>query len=107
MHIYYPGDTLVSGQKQNPPSSASSNYLTDRSGDEWETSQAAQALARMKANPRIKYIVIVVPEDACPACQNLTGTYPKDQVPHLPIEQCSHPLGCRSYYLPYLDEIYP
>jgi hypothetical protein len=51
--------------------------------------------------------VIIVPEDACPACQNLTGTYPKDQVPRLPIEKCSHPLGCRSYYLPYLDEIYP
>jgi hypothetical protein len=25
----------------------------------------------------------------------------------LPLEECSHPLGCRSYYLPYLDEIYP
>jgi hypothetical protein len=61
----------------------------------------------MIANPRIKYIVIIVPEDACPACQNLTGTYPKDQVPHLPYEQCSHPLGCRSYYAPYLDEIFP
>jgi hypothetical protein len=28
-------------------------------------------------------------------------------VPRLPIEECSHPLGCRSYYLPYLDEIFP
>jgi len=73
----------------------------------WETSEAAQSLERMQANPRIKYIVIVVPEDACPACQNLTGTYPKDQVPQLPFEECSHPLGCRSFYLPYLDEIFP
>ena len=81
--------------------------LTDRSEDTWGSSPAAQSLERMKANSRVKYIVVVVPEDACPACQNLTGTYPKDQVPRLPIEECSHPHGCRSYYLPYLDEIFP
>jgi DMSO/TMAO reductase YedYZ molybdopterin-dependent catalytic subunit len=81
--------------------------LTERSEDTWEDSPAAESLERMKANPRIKYIVVVAPDDACPACQNLTGTYPKDQVPRLPIEKCSHPLGCRSYYLPYLDEIFP
>lgn len=88
-------------------SSTRSSPLTDRSGDTWETSAAAQSLERMKANPRIKYIVVIVPEDACPACQNLTGTYPKDQVPCLPYGECSHPLGCRSYYAPYLDEIFP
>lgn len=97
----------MSDLKPDRSSHVSTNRLTDRSGDEWETSPAAQALERMKANPRVKYIVIVVPEDACPACQNLTGTYPKDQVPRLPIEECSHPLGCRSFYLPYLDEIFP
>ena len=85
----------------------SSLRITERSDDIWETSEAAKSLERMRQNPRIKYIVIVVPEDACPACQNLTGTYPKDKVPRLPIEECSHPLGCRSFYLPYLDEIFP
>lgn len=97
----------MSNQKPEQSSALSSVKLTDRSEEGWETSPAAQSLERMKSNPRIKYIVIIVPEDACPACQNLTGTYPKDQVPRLPIEKCSHPLGCRSYYLPYLDEIYP
>ena len=72
-----------------------------------ELSPAAQALKRMQANPRVKYVVVVVPQGACPACQNLTGTYPKDQVPPLPTEECSHPYGCRAFYLPYLDEIYP
>jgi hypothetical protein len=81
--------------------------ITDRSEEQWESSSAAQSLKRMQANPRVKYVVIVVPPDACPACQELTGTYRKDQVPRLPIEACSHPLGCRAYYLPYLDEIYP
>lgn len=97
----------MSSQKPDQSPKYPSIRLTDRSDDEWENSPAAQSLERMKANPRIKYIVIIVPEDACPACQNLTGTYPKDQVPLLPIEKCSHPLGCRSYYLPYLDEIFP
>lgn len=97
----------MTSQKSGQSSSSVSQKLTDRSDEMWENSAAAQSLERMKANPRVKYIVIVVPEDACPACQNLTGTYPKDQVPRLPLEKCSHPLGCRSYYLPYLDEIFP
>jgi hypothetical protein len=81
--------------------------MNDQSLDNWANSPAAQALARMQANPRVKYVVVVVPAGACPACQNLTGTYPKDQVPPLPFEECSHPQGCRAFYLPYLDEIYP
>jgi len=97
----------VESQKPDQSSTIPSIKLTERSEDAWEHSPAAQSLERMKANPRIKYIVIVVPEDACPACQNLTGTYPKDQVPRLPFDKCSHPLGCRSFYLPYLDEIFP
>jgi len=97
----------VESQKPDQSSIIPSIKLTERSEDAWEDSPAAQSLERMKINPRIKYIVIVVPEDACPACQNLTGTYPKDQVPRLPFDKCSHPLGCRSYYLPYLDEIFP
>ena len=97
----------MSNPKPVPSSTNPTFKLTDRSEDTWESSPAAQSLERMKANSRIKYIVVIVPEDACPACQNLTGTYPKDQVPRLPIEECSHPHGCRSYYLPYLDEIFP
>ena len=97
----------MSSQKPDQSSANPSIKLTDRSDDEWANSPAAQSLERMKSNPRVKYVVIIVPEDACPACQNLTGTYPKDQVPLLPIEKCSHPLGCRSYYLPFLDEIFP
>ena len=97
----------MSNQKPEQPKSTQTFRLNDRSADTWETSPAAKSLERMIANPRIKYVVVVVPEDACPACQNLTGTYPKDQAPRLPIGECSHPLGCRSYYLPYLDEIFP
>lgn len=97
----------MSDQSHDQSAENPSLRLTERTSEIWETSEAAKSLKRMQANPRVKYIVIVVPEDACPACQNLTGTYPKEEVPRLPYEQCSHPLGCRSYYLPYLDEIYP
>lgn len=94
-------------QKSDQENQTQPAKLTDRTEDVWETSEAAKSLERMRANPRIKFIVVCVPEDACPACQNLTGTYPKDQVPRLPYEQCSHPLGCRSFYVPYLDEVFP
>lgn len=81
--------------------------ITDRTADQWASSEAAQMLAHLQANPRVKYIVLAVPADACPACQALAGTYPKEEVPHLPVGLCSHPLGCRSSYIPYLDEIFP
>ena len=80
---------------------------TDRTQENWENSAAAKSLKELQENPRVKYIVVIAPADACPACQNLVGTYPKDQAPQLPVESCSHPMGCCAYYLPYLDEIYP
>jgi hypothetical protein len=81
--------------------------LSDRSPDVWESSDAARALKQLQANPRISLITLVAPADACPACQQLVGTYSKDQVPALPMEACSHPLGCRAFYTPVIDEIYP
>ncbi len=91
----------------NTPIQEEADISATISDDTWANSPAAQALKRIQANPRVKYVVVVVPADACPACQNLTGTYPKEQAPRLPVEECSHPLGCRAFYLPYLDEIYP
>jgi hypothetical protein len=100
-----PGGLIV----PNSISSTQENTLAinDQSSGGWANSPAAQALKKMQANPRVKYVVVIVPADACPACQNLTGTYPKDQVPPLPYDECSHPAGCCAFYLPYLDEIYP
>jgi hypothetical protein len=72
-----------------------------------ENSITAVALKKFKANPRVEAIIVSVAEDACPACQQLQGSYPKDQAPTLPIEGCSHTLGCRCFYQPVLTEIYP
>ena len=98
---------MLTNPKEPTSSASPAVSVPDRSEANWETCAAAQSLKRLQANPRVKYIVIAAPEDACPICQQLSGTYAKDQVPHLPVEACSHPLGCRSYYMPFLDDIYP
>lgn len=69
--------------------------------------EARAALKRLQDNPRISKIVVVVPADACPACQEVFGSYPKDEAPDLPMEYCTHPLGCRAYYQPFIEELYP
>ncbi len=72
-----------------------------------EFSTTAVALKKFQANDRIKYIRISVGNDACPACHALQGTYPKDEVPHLPHTGCSHSEGCRCFYEPFLEQLYP
>ena len=70
-------------------------------------SQTARALASMQINDRVAQVRISVMDNCCPACAAAQGAYPKDKVPPLPIEGCSHQLGCRCYYEPVLSEIYP
>ena len=72
-----------------------------------ETSSTSQALKKFQNNPRVRLVRISVAADACPACSQLQGAYAKDAVPHLPAEGCSHINGCRCFYEPVLDEIYP
>ncbi len=92
-------------KKFRSPESTSTPRI--RTVEAWESSEAAQALRTLQSNPRVKSITIIAPADACPACQQLVGTYPKDAVPPLPYEACSHPLGCRAFYEPMMEDIYP
>jgi hypothetical protein len=69
-----------------------------------EFSVTAVALKRMQANPRIRAIRVSVSYDACPHCYELMKTYPKDKVPRLPHEGCSHDNGCRCFYEPVLED---
>jgi hypothetical protein len=98
---------MASSEKRDGKTAKANWDISNRTMDAWENSEAAAALRRIQANPRIRYIVIAAPADACPECLQLVGTYPKDQVPQLPYETCSHPLGCRSFYLPFIEETYP
>lgn len=72
-----------------------------------EFSTTARALRKFQENPRVTAVNVVVNSDACPACREIQGTYPKDQVPHLPVEGCSEENGCHCFYQPLLGEIYP
>ena len=93
---------------EDPTSTQSVSQMTsDHRGIPFSRHPAAAALARLKSNPRVLRIRLIVPDDACPACQQLEGDYDKDRVAELPTLSCSHPLGCRSFYEPLLSEIYP
>jgi len=72
---------------------------------EWSTINIS--LKRMQENYRISYVRISVAGDCCPACRQVEGAYAKDSVPRLPVEGCSHALGCRCNYQPVLEHIYP
>jgi len=72
-----------------------------------EYSKTAVALKRFRSNPRVKNVHLMVAHDCCPACREAEGTYDKDQAPSLPVDGCSHSLGCRCFYEPMLTEIYP
>lgn len=93
--------------KCNALSHDSAFFCHNCNSDLREFSTTAVALKRMQANDRVQYIILQVWDDACPACRKVQGAHPKDQVPKLPVEGCSHARGCRCFYQPVLSEIYP
>jgi len=72
-----------------------------------EEATVVVALKKFQANPRVKNVRLVTYKDCCPTCQEMAGIYEKEKAPRLPTSGCSHALGCRCFYEPLLDEIYP
>lgn len=72
-----------------------------------DCSTTAVALKKLIENPRVRYVRIAVPNDACPACKDIQGTYPKEQAPVLPVPGCSEKNGCQAFYEPLLAVVYP
>lgn len=72
-----------------------------------EFSLTAVALKRLRENPRVRAVRVSVAADACSYCAEKLGTYPKDAVPVLPHAGCSRPNGCRCFYEPVLEQIFP
>jgi hypothetical protein len=70
-------------------------------------STRAVALKRMQENPRVSHVILQVADNSCPACQQLQGDYPKENPPRLPVKGCSHADGCRCFYQPVLNDIFP
>jgi len=91
-------------QTQSPDSAT---HCLNCHSDLSETSTTAVALNNFKDNPRVDYVRITVGADCCPACRAAEGAYDTNEVPKLPIEGCSHANGCRCFYQPFLNEIFP
>lgn len=82
-------------------------YCQNCQADLSESSTTALALKRFQANPRVTAIKIVTNDAACSYCYEQLGTFSKDRVPRLPHTGCSHTNGCRCFYVPVLNDIYP
>ena len=89
---------------QSPDAAA---HCVNCGADLSEFSSTAVALKRFKNNPRVRMVRLMAMQDACPACLEASRAYEKNEAPRLPVEGCSHGLGCRCFYQPYLDDIYP
>jgi hypothetical protein len=70
-------------------------------------STTARALERFRTNPRVKAVTLASSHNACSYCYEQLGTYPVDEAPRLPHKGCSHTNGCRCFYIPVLNDIYP
>ncbi len=65
----------------------------------------AQALRQYREGGRVTEVRILADRNCCPTCREASAVYPIDQVPALPIEGCSHAVGCRCVYEPVLDMV--
>jgi RNA polymerase subunit RPABC4/transcription elongation factor Spt4 len=103
-----PGEKAVQTcSRCNTQSGDSVSLCPNCGADLQELSTTAVSLKRLRLNPRVSVIRLVVSNNACPACQAVEGTYPKDEVPTLPVKGCSCAQGCTCFYEPLLNEIYP
>jgi hypothetical protein len=71
-----------------------------------EKAEHKAALEKIKSGLATK-VRILTNRDCCPACRVVEGVYDFDNVPELPVEGCSHALGCRCHYAPVLDYFGP
>lgn len=93
--------------KCNALSPDEAKYCGNCDADLSEYSTTTVARKRFQSNPRVKTVRVSVMHDACPACKEIEGAYDKDALPALPVEGCSQKNGCRCFYQPVLDVIYP
>ena len=91
----------------NASSPDQASHCINCKADLTENSTIARALDRFRANPRVKAVTVASSYNACSYCYEQLGTYPPDKVPPLPHKGCSHTNGCRCFYIPVLNDIYP
>jgi hypothetical protein len=74
-----------------------------RVAEEKQRAEQRAALKRIEEGGIATKVRIMASHDSCPVCRALEGAYEFGQVPELPHEGCSHPVGCRCVYAPVLD----
>ena len=72
-----------------------------------EYSSTAVARRKFVENHRVRLVRLVVAADACPVYTKLQLINTYNSVPELPIKGCSQNMGCRCFYEPTLNNIYP
>lgn len=91
----------------NASSPDQASHCVNCQADLAENSTAARALKRFQTNPRVKAVTVASSYNACSYCYEQLGTYAPDKAPALPHKSCSHTNGCRCFYIPVLNDIYP
>lgn len=70
---------------------------------ETKAEEHRQMLENIQSGGIATKVRILANHDSCPVCRSVEGAYAFDDVPELPLEGCSHPMGCRCFYAPILD----
>jgi hypothetical protein len=70
---------------------------------EHKAKEHRQMLEKIQSGGIATKVRILANHDSCPVCRSVEGAYAFDDVPALPLEGCSHPMGCRCFYAPVLD----
>lgn len=91
----------------NASSPDQASHCKNCKADLSEHSTTAHALKRFQENSRVKSVTVAASYNACSYCYEQLDTYPVDEVPSLPHKGCSHTNGCRCFYIPVLNDIYP
>ena len=94
-------------KKCNNQSPDTARLCSNCNADLSEWSETVVALKRIQENSRVIYVRISVSQDCCPICRQAEGAFAKESAPKLPIEGCSNGLGCRCYYQPVLEHVFP
>jgi hypothetical protein len=89
-------------QEQGPSTMPVRPAEVGRESEERVALRHRQALDRIRGGLSTK-VRILASHDSCPVCMAAEGAYDFEDVPSLPIEDCSHPAGCRCFYAPVLD----
>jgi MoaA/NifB/PqqE/SkfB family radical SAM enzyme len=92
------------GKKVGPPMHWLRKHTSQPKGPDYAQPVINRYRLGMRARGAIRGIKIITAPGSCSACERLAGTiYAPDQVPIIPVQQCSNSEGCRCAYSPVMS----